>query len=192
MKNKINNQNGFSIIEFLVIIVILAVIGVAGWLVYKDHHKTTPVDATSTSTSTKNTSNASTSSKQVVTYASYDKAPSDIQTAVTLAWYTASPGYKTDPISSCNTSTITQSQNTIYTENNDFVIVGAGCSGGSEQLLVKTNSTWQDVASTQDDFECSVLTQYNVPTNLVVAAMSATSGGQVQCVLTGNNVKTLS
>jgi len=185
------NSDGVSVVELLIILVIVVVVALAGWLVYKDHHQTTPLSTTTSSTN-KNKSASSANSNQVVTYASYAKAPSDIQKAITLAWYTASPGYKTAPISSCNTSTVEQSQNTIYTENGNFVLVGAGCDGGAEQLLVKDNGTWKDVASTQLDFKCSTLTQYNVPTNLVVTALSATAGGHVQCVRPDNSLKNLS
>jgi len=37
------NENGFSAIEIVLIIAVLVLIGLVGWLVYKDHHKTTPV-----------------------------------------------------------------------------------------------------------------------------------------------------
>lgn len=45
------NQKGFSTVEPILIIVIIALIGVVGWLVYKNHHKTTTVSTTNTSSS---------------------------------------------------------------------------------------------------------------------------------------------
>lgn len=49
MIKKSKNQKGFSAVELVLVIVIVALIGVVGWLVYKNHHKTT---ATATITST--------------------------------------------------------------------------------------------------------------------------------------------
>jgi len=40
--NKVSrNEKGFSAIEIVLVIVVIALIGAAAWLVYKDHHKTT-------------------------------------------------------------------------------------------------------------------------------------------------------
>lgn len=47
------DEAGFSAVEAVLILVVLAVIGTAGWIVYKDHHKTT---ATQTTTKTDSTS----------------------------------------------------------------------------------------------------------------------------------------
>jgi prepilin-type N-terminal cleavage/methylation domain-containing protein len=44
------NQSGFSAVELILVIVIVALISVVGWLVYKDHHKTMPAATTNTST----------------------------------------------------------------------------------------------------------------------------------------------
>ena len=53
--NKISkNEKGFSAVEFVLVIVVVALIGVGGWLVYKNHHKAT-------------TSLATTSAKEVTT-----------------------------------------------------------------------------------------------------------------------------
>ena len=59
MKNKLN-QKGFGAIEAVIILVILIAIGAAGYLVYKDHHKTATAPATSTSTSSNSASTTTT------------------------------------------------------------------------------------------------------------------------------------
>lgn len=41
------HQNGFSVVEVLVVLVIVAALGLAGWLVYKNHHKAAPTAAVS-------------------------------------------------------------------------------------------------------------------------------------------------
>jgi len=52
MRKLDKNEAGFSAVEAILILVVLAVIGVAGWLVYKDHHKTTITQTTTKTTST--------------------------------------------------------------------------------------------------------------------------------------------
>jgi hypothetical protein len=41
-----NNQKGFSVVEVVLIVVILALIGTVGWLVYKNHHKSSAASVT--------------------------------------------------------------------------------------------------------------------------------------------------
>ncbi len=43
------NEKGFSAIEVVLVFVILALIGVVGWLVYKNHHQTTKASVVTTS-----------------------------------------------------------------------------------------------------------------------------------------------
>ncbi|HUD06300.1 MAG TPA: hypothetical protein VMR34_00265 [Candidatus Saccharimonadales bacterium] len=50
MKKLNNNDSGFSAVELILAIVILALIGTVGWLVYKNHHKTTSASAATVST----------------------------------------------------------------------------------------------------------------------------------------------
>lgn len=67
------DESGFSVVEVILVVVIVALIGVVGWLVYKDHHKTTTAStANNTSsnqpaTTTKTTSTTSTSTKTTST-----------------------------------------------------------------------------------------------------------------------------
>ena len=67
MNKIIKNEKGFSAVEIILVIVIIALISVVGWLVYKDHHKTTTINtpptyskATSKSTASNNTKSAAT------------------------------------------------------------------------------------------------------------------------------------
>jgi hypothetical protein len=50
MSRKVSTERGFSAVEAIVIVLIIAVIGVAGWLVWRHHH--TKKIATTTSNST--------------------------------------------------------------------------------------------------------------------------------------------
>ena len=53
MQKLSENQYGFSAVEAMLVIVILALIGVVGWLVYENQHKSNPTVSTTLSTSTK-------------------------------------------------------------------------------------------------------------------------------------------
>lgn len=53
------NEKGFSILEVLFVLAILALVGFAGWLVYKDHIKTMTINSTSISNN-KSASNSTT------------------------------------------------------------------------------------------------------------------------------------
>lgn len=67
------NESGFSVVEAILIVVIVALIGVVGWLVYKNHHKTTHVNTTNTSVTqpTMSTSTKSTTTTTPVQTAKY-------------------------------------------------------------------------------------------------------------------------
>jgi hypothetical protein len=74
-----NSQSGFGVVEVVLIVVIIALIGLAGWFVYRDHHKTTVANTTisssskpATSTSTKTATTTPTQSANP--YAGWDTA----------------------------------------------------------------------------------------------------------------------
>jgi len=56
---KTNNESGFSGLEFIVVILVIIILGLVGWLVYKDNHKTSTTPPKTTTSST--TSNSPTS-----------------------------------------------------------------------------------------------------------------------------------
>ncbi|HUD07785.1 MAG TPA: prepilin-type N-terminal cleavage/methylation domain-containing protein [Candidatus Saccharimonadales bacterium] len=56
MKKLCKNESGFSVIEVLIVIVIIALIGIAGWLVYKHEHKVPVTTNSSVSTATNKSS----------------------------------------------------------------------------------------------------------------------------------------
>src|ERR1700683_3369487 len=47
-----NSQAGFGIVEVVIVLVIVAIVGAAGWLIYKNHHKVTPATTMSSSSET--------------------------------------------------------------------------------------------------------------------------------------------
>jgi hypothetical protein len=52
MKKFRNNEAGFSVIELVLALAIVVLIGISGWLIYRDHHKSTTTTTKSTSVST--------------------------------------------------------------------------------------------------------------------------------------------
>jgi cytoskeletal protein RodZ len=57
--NKHNHESGFGVVELALIVVIIAVLGAGGWLVYKNQKKATPpaTSTTTTNTTTEPTTN---------------------------------------------------------------------------------------------------------------------------------------
>ena len=66
MKKIRNNQQGFSVVEVVLILVIVVLIGVVGWMVYKNHHKDVASSANAGST-TKSVNTSKTSINNPVT-----------------------------------------------------------------------------------------------------------------------------
>ena len=52
MKQLKKNEHGFSAVELVLVLVIVALIGIVGWMVYKNHNKSTPATTVSETTST--------------------------------------------------------------------------------------------------------------------------------------------
>jgi cytoskeletal protein RodZ len=70
MSKSHNHQKGFATVEAVLVLVILILIGVVGWMVYKNHHKST--SSTTSSHSTTSSSNTSTSSSTQTTVSAAD------------------------------------------------------------------------------------------------------------------------
>lgn len=60
-----NNQKGFGTVEIILIVVIVALIGVVGWFVYKNHNKTTPSSTTTANTTSFTPTKTTTTPKSV-------------------------------------------------------------------------------------------------------------------------------
>src|SRR5215472_14324706 len=67
MRKLYKNEAGFSTVEALLILVVLVVIGAAGWFVYKDHHKTVTADKVNTSSSSKQAASSTSTSNTMST-----------------------------------------------------------------------------------------------------------------------------
>lgn len=56
---KINDESGFSAVELILVIAVAVLLGVVGWLVYKDNHKTTLTPVTNNASSATTSANKS-------------------------------------------------------------------------------------------------------------------------------------
>lgn len=199
-----------GVIEGLLIMVIVAMIGFIGWYVWHINQSAKANLAVTTSSSApsfrpkKQTPSSKpltaaqavpTTQGAVTIYHSWSTTPQDIQQAVLTAWQPTLEAIKHNPIPDCTSNAPEQhvdSGSSVYAENDAFVVTGAGCDGGAIHLVVKIKGAWQDVASTQFDLSCAVLTQYNVPNDLLVAAFTgSTDGNPVQCRQADNSVRNL-
>ena len=105
--NKLNKK-GFSTVEILIVLLVVIVIALGGWLVYKNNHKTKKTTATATSktqTQTKNLGDANTVAKPStkhfnggfgVNWVSFDY-PSDWMVTQGMAQYTDYSGITAGP-----------------------------------------------------------------------------------------------
>lgn len=68
MNKIVKNEKGFSAVEIVLVVVIVALIGVVGWLVYKNHHKTSTLNPSTTSSkaATKSTISSTSSTKTTI------------------------------------------------------------------------------------------------------------------------------
>lgn len=66
-----NNQEGFSVVETLMLLIIIVLIGAAGWLVYRDNKKTPTAIKVTTSTASSTTNTSSSAGPNQAQYAGW-------------------------------------------------------------------------------------------------------------------------
>jgi hypothetical protein len=84
-------ESGFSIVEVVLVIVIVGLIGTVGWLVYKNHHKTTKAALTTTSatkpaTSTKTTTTTTEPANPTASWYLYTAPGNDYTMRIPDGW----------------------------------------------------------------------------------------------------------
>ena len=143
---KINNESGFSAVELILVIAVIALLGVVGWLVYKNNHKTAISTAlangTSVTTKTKTTSTSATTVNPYSGWQSYTLKYEKLSFKYPANWvasdtsssgidnvtFTASDGYSFgiedgvppggDPINIASSSPISVS----FIGNSDYIV----------------------------------------------------------------------
>jgi Tfp pilus assembly protein PilE len=135
--NKISkNENGFTFVEALLIILILAVIGGVGYMVYHNNHKskTASVSTTAAKTSTATTSKATTSTSSTLKTYSSDYAGVSFQ-------YPSTWSLKAQTDAGASSSS---AQEAVLTSPNGFVLTyydyiaprGGTCPNGSQDVTL--------------------------------------------------------
>ncbi len=127
------NELGFSVVEIVLVVVIVALIGTVGWLVYKNHHKTTTA-AITTTLSTKPTTSTTTKTPTSTTSSTPQKYFLDNnQVSYTLpsGWEVATPPSNLEPpcgnsflstLSKCNDEAILVLKSDGFTNPDQFYV----------------------------------------------------------------------
>ena len=161
MKRLQKNQAGIGAVTTILVVVIVALIGVAGWLVYKNHHKT----AQSTPPAPTHSFQADLSVHKLPG----NKLPADMLQGITAIWNEKIPNWQTAPASEGCIGPGNQNY-TVYEVNDAYAEAGLYCNSPAATLFVKVNGTWQAVESTQFEFSCATISKYNIPKALIVAS----------------------
>lgn len=99
-----NNNDGFSAVEVVLVLVIVGLIGVVGWIVYKSHHKATTSSVTTTS-STKPAATQKATTAPVDPYAGWQNySDSHMSFKYPTSWQTGAGADKYAAISVSTTS----------------------------------------------------------------------------------------
>jgi hypothetical protein len=173
-----SNQSGFTVVEGIAIIVIVAILGFTGWFVWSSQK------ATSKTLSDTNKSATAQSTKKIVTkepIAALSKAPTkyDDPTVLTTIYENAPAALKAaikhtalDKYGNClqekNGSLIKTNGNALQTgifyKPDQVAQTGLGCEPGFSDfyLYVYSGGEWKQVAVTHDNFSCDIVAEYNV------------------------------
>jgi hypothetical protein len=185
------NQEGFSVVEGLLIVVIVGMLGGVGWYVW---HSQQQVDKTYSQTSnssvapkkvsaqpkTQSTSPAPVVPVEEVSSSTFSKIPADLQAAIISVFKKEVPNcVKAD--GQINDSP----DKRVDYDTLGFAGTGIGCyGGGSWGIFAKVSGNWQFLAKTQFGFDCSLLNQYHYPRKLL-----ALNTPEVKCLdASGNDV----
>ncbi|MDB5171112.1 MAG: hypothetical protein JWO35_806 [Candidatus Saccharibacteria bacterium] len=165
------NQQGFSAIEGLLLLVIVGILGITGWSVWLGRHsKQTIPDTSAIMQSTALQSAKASTTQPTVEKTVYSKIPHDLQAAILAQTQHDVPGcIKNSQIVDINDKPTDQE---VTYASNGFAITAIGCNGGSVHLFAKVNDAWSDLSHTQLGFSCSLLKKNKVPVKLLETAFA--------------------
>lgn len=128
------NQYGFSTVEMIFILVVVALISVVGWTVYKDHHSSKPVN-TGTATTIQQEA-----AKNIV---GYNKLPADFQPIILSQYQKVVDGCSNNPDAKTNGvtagMTVSQVLDSFISINEQQI----DCNGSAMFYYSKINGAWQ-------------------------------------------------
>ncbi|MHB1865236.1 MAG: hypothetical protein ACYCPS_03700 [Candidatus Saccharimonadales bacterium] len=130
MGNLKNNEQGFSAVEIVLVVVIVALIGVVGWLVYKNHHKTiTPNVATISNNKPATPTTTPKTPTNTVTYKTYSDSAAQASFQYPSTWTLTSIRGLCDEPNGCAPSTDHISAQQVTSPDSSVEIVWSGISG---------------------------------------------------------------
>lgn len=178
-------QRGFGAAGALAVIVILGIVGFTGWFVYHSNKETNDTLSQTVGPDTKTPTTPVTDSaappppSNAVQKITYSKAPKALQTAILAETMSASAAcVKDGAIVDADGKATDQDVN--YAANG-FAETGIGCDGSAATIFAKAGSVWKKVGSTQFEYKCADLKQYNVPVAFV-QAVSPDPTKPVECI----------
>ena len=152
------NQDGFTLIGVLFVVLTLVIISIVGYFVAKHINKNTPEASTTNQ-----------SSVLTVNKLSGNQLPTDILQGLTDIWNKKTPGWQNAPASAACVGP-GNTYYTVYEVNDTYAEAGLYCDSPSATLFVKVNGTWQAVQSTQSEFSCDIIAKYSIPKSLIAAS----------------------
>lgn len=178
------NQQGFGLVEALLVLVIVILIGVVGWMVYKNHNKTTSNNTTASNSST-NTSSQTKTTQAPDPYAGWQSySDSNVSFKYPTGWQAGlgADKYATVDVSATSPSFTTNSMSTAQNP------------GASVTLSLQLSTNSSTVYCSNDP--CTVtavipLSNSQLP-NSSLAVVNQTSGNGTnysQYVVVGDNTK---
>ena len=185
-KNR-HNQKGIAHLEALLLLVILAMIGFTLWYVWHSNHQannlygnlSTPTAGTKKKTPAKSTSGPKTIPKIVSFTSTANTNGASVQSDADIDKL---DGASTD-VKDFLKGTLDNGQKSpspcgnayglfvkaIYKD--DFVIGAESHCKHTNKLWAKVSDQWKEIGSADEDFDCSILEQYKVPSSIVEHCM---------------------
>jgi len=164
-----NSQEGFSVVEVFLLVLVIIFLGITGGVVYHYNHKST--DSTTNNQSSSTSPNVINQPIDIL----YPSLPSGLQSAILAEYKQQAPGCVS------NGQFVDPSGQLFVPDawymSSGYAEAGIGCDSPAATLFVDVSGKWQSVASTQDVYLCSTLDQYKIPESL----LSTSGPSPVKC-----------
>lgn len=184
----LKSQKGFGSTAIIVVVMIVGVVGLAGWLVYQNNHKPSDVTGQTVGPDTKTPttpvsdsakSPAPTGDNAAVITANYSDSPSALQSAILNETKLSAPScVKNNNIVDIDGKPI---DNQVKYSASGYAFTGIGCDGVAATLFVKVGSSWKKISSTQAEYKCADLKANKVPSSFI-RAIQPDPNTQPECI----------
>lgn len=187
-----NNQKGFTALEIILLVIVVGLVcGAIGFVVSnvtnkKDDNASTQAKASDNSNSDKTASSTTADKKQLPELVKYPDPGVTILSEADVSKLTdASDSFKSfikneittsksqdSPGQGCDEPTYVR-VNLIYKDT--FASGGAGACGGAAAMWKKQDNTWTHIWGGQQGIQCSTVTQYSIPHQVVEECLNDTT-----------------